>query len=216
MCGRFSLAVPEAALRDLIGPADWAVPQTMRWNIAPGQDVLTLTAASDCAGDRLRVAPVRWGHEIAGRAAPLVNIRSEGLIGGRFGAALRDGRCILPADAFYEWRGRGGQPYRIHLPDEEVFGLAALRAPDGGFAVLTREAVPALAGIHPRMPVVLEPEVWRSWLCACDAPDAVALLEREPPPLEHHPVSRHVNAVTNDDPDCALPVEPEPVQTTLW
>jgi len=213
MCGRFTLAPPEPTLRELIGPADWRARQTPRWNIAPGQDVLAVTLGED--GGR-RVEALRWGFPAAGRPAPLVNVRAEtAAIRSVFRSALVERRCILPADAFYEWQGKGGQPYRVAVADGRLFGLAAIRAEAGGFAILTREATPSLAGIHHRMPVMLEREAWRTWLGDDEA--ALAGDVPEPPSdLVAHPVSRRVNSVLNDDPACAEPVAPEERQMTLW
>lgn len=208
MCGRFTLAAPEATLRELIGPADWSTRQTPRWNVAPGQEVL---AVSESGGGR-RVEAVRWGFTLPGRPAPLVNVRSEtAAVRAPFRDALEAGRCVVPADAFYEWRGRGGQPYRVAVADGRVFGLAAIRGRDGGFAILTREADPAIAPIHDRMPVMLEAgPSWSGWLRGEDdlAAGRFALVA--------HPVSRRVNSVLNDDPECAASAPPEASQLGLW
>jgi hypothetical protein len=38
-----------------------------------------------------------------------------------FRAALKQRRCLIPANGFYEWKGRAGnkQPYYFHLPSGE-------------------------------------------------------------------------------------------------
>ena len=213
MCGRFTLAAPEPTLRELIGPADWSVGHVRRWNVAPGQDVLTVSEGPDGR----RVDAVRWGFPRAPGEPPIVNARLEtAATRSLFRQAFLEGRCVVPADSFYEWRGRGGQPYRVALRHAQVFGLAAIRSP-GGLAILTREAVPSLASIHHRMPVVLDgPEAWSRWLGGAAGPALSAGLEADDAAFRAHPVSRRVNAVSKDDAQCAAEVAPEDAQTTLW
>ncbi|HEX6588581.1 MAG TPA: SOS response-associated peptidase [Longimicrobiales bacterium] len=207
MCGRFTLAPPEPTLRELIGPADWRIPYTARWNVAPGQDVLAVTEEG---GGRV-VEAVRWGFPSA--AQMLVNARLEtAATSGLFRHAWAEGRCIVPADSFYEWEGKGGQPYRVLLGDGRVFGLAAIRSADGGLAVLTTDACDALAPIHHRMPAILSTAgAWRAWLAGGDPAVTVAN-----DAFRVHPVSRRVNSVLNDDPECAEEAPPEPRQMSLF
>ena len=209
MCGRFTLAAPEPTLRELIGPADWSVPYTPRWNVAPGQDVLAVVDGADGR----RVEAVRWGFPAPERGVPVVNARLEtAATSALFRRAFAEGRAIVPADSFYEWQGKGGQPWRVAVRDGRVFGLAAIRAEDGGLAVLTRDATPELAAIHDRMPAILSTrDEWRAWL-AGETPRFLASDDA----FRAHPVSRRVNSVLNDDPACAAEVEPEPRQMTLW
>lgn len=209
MCGRFTLAPPEPTLRELIGPADWKVPYTARWNVAPGQDVVTVTQ-----GPTGRVVePVRWGFPSSREGAPLVNARLESAAtSALFRRAFAEGRCIVPADSFYEWQGKGGQPYRVRLRDGRVFGLAAIRSEDGGLAVLTTAACAALMPIHHRMPAILATAAaWRAWLDGDDA-----RLTAADDAFHAHPVSRRVNSVLNDDAECAAEAPPEPRQMSLF
>ena len=209
MCGRFTLAPPEPTLRELIGPATWSVPYTARWNVAPGQDVL---AVSDGPAGR-RVDPVRWGFPSPERGVPVVNARLETAeTSALFRRAFAEGRCIVPADSFYEWQGKGGRPWRVSVHNGRLFGLAAIRSDDGGLAVLTRDANAALSAIHHRMPAILAtPESWAAWL-AGEVPGFLATDDA----FHAHPVSRRVNSVLNDDPACAEEVAPEPRQMSLF
>lgn len=101
MCGRYrrrstkekitELFEVEGGLEELeIEPED---------DIAPGsvQPVVYLTPE----GER-RMASTRWGFKLPDHF--LFNTRSEGVERSRFWqAALRERRCIVPADAFFEW-----------------------------------------------------------------------------------------------------------------
>ena len=211
MCGRFTLAPPEPTLRELIGPADWSVTYVPRWNAAPGQDVLTVGRGPD----GVRVEAVRWGFPTPG-GAPLANARLETAeTSPLYRRAFAEGRCVVPADAFYEWQGKGGQPWRVAVRDGRIFGLAAIRSEEGGLAILTRAANEAIAPIHHRMPAILPTRAsWRAWLAGADA-DGELFLSRDDA-FHAHPVSRRVNSVLNDDAACAAEAPPEPRQMSLF
>ena len=62
-----------------------------------------------------------------------------------------------------------------------------------------------MQGIHNRMPVILARDYWASWL------DRFAFQDLTPE-FTARPVSRRVNAVANDDPEC---LDAGEVQTDL-
>ena len=110
------------------------------------------------------------------------------------------------------------QPYRIALADGGPFAFAGIwetwRDPAGGdrirsCAIITTEANGMLKEIHHRMPVILRPNDVGFWLdCEGTAlDDALSLLNSYPADeLSAFPVSTHVNAVRNDDPECLAPL----------
>ncbi len=87
-----------------------------------------------------------------------------------FKAALAARRCLVPADAFYEWKAMpdGKQPYAIARRDGAPLAFAGVwewwKAPDGElvrtFAILTTSANATMRVLHERMPVILEPDAW--------------------------------------------------------
>ncbi len=124
----------------------------------------------------------------------------------------------MPADAFYEWhtQGRSKTPYMARRPDGGLFAFPALwetwTSPDGSevdtVAMMTAPAVPPLAAIHHRTPVILDPANWDAWLDPSTTPDEAAAL-LEPPvqtELELVAVSTAVNKVANDGPEIQAPV----------
>jgi putative SOS response-associated peptidase YedK len=231
MCGRFTLtSTPQALARRF----DLAEPPALkpRYNIAPGQPVLVVR--SDDAGAR-RAGAVRWGLVPAWSSEPdpgarWINARIETLDEKPvFREAFRTRRCLVPADAFYEWADHGGfrQPYRIALPADALFAFAGLwerwRDPRGDVlescAIVTTDASPALRRLHDRMPVVLPDTDFAEWLAPSqqDARALKALLRRaRDPGFVHHPVGTRVNSVANDDPACAAAAAPAPRQESLF
>jgi putative SOS response-associated peptidase YedK len=95
-----------------------------------------------------------------------------------FRQAIRQRRCLVPADGFYEWRTFNGKkyPYYISLKGRAVFSFAGIWAewvnPATGeivktYSILTTQANPLLAKVHntkKRMPVILPREEERIWL----------------------------------------------------
>ena len=68
----------------------------------------------------------------------------------------------------------------------------------------------AMAAIHDRRPVVLDPSTWRDWLDPhrTDPAEAVGLLLQTAPSLVATPVSTAVNKVGTNGPELIEPVEP--------
>ena len=122
--------------------------------------------------------------------------------------AYRRRRCILPVDAFYEWKATKGrkQPYAIAMKNRSPFGIAGIwenwKNPDGEwvrtFAVLTTPANELIGIIHDRMPAVLTPGDYDRWLGR--EPDPRDLLKPFPSDLMAiWPISTRVNWPSNDD-----------------
>jgi putative SOS response-associated peptidase YedK len=134
-----------------------------------------------------------------------------------FWDAYRRRRCILPIDAFFEWKAVLGskvkQPFAIAMADRSPFGLAGVwenwKDPATGewvrtFAVITTNANELVSEIHDRMPAILWPEDYDRWLGP--DPDPRELLRPFPPDLmTMWPVSTRANTPKNDDPDLLVP-----------
>jgi putative SOS response-associated peptidase YedK len=157
------------------------------------------------------MVPATFG--LAGpRGSLLPNARSETAAERRtFAGPLREGRCAVPIDGFYEWEGppSARAPSWFHREDGAPLLLAALaaRAPDGmlGFSILTSPAVEPVLRIHDRMPVILPPELVAPWLADGAPPPLPAPV---PGLLSARPVSMRVNSITHDDPECLAPPRP--------
>jgi putative SOS response-associated peptidase YedK len=125
-------------------------------------------------------------------------------------------RCLVPVDAFYEWYGPEGakQPYAIARPDRAPMAFAGIwegwRGPDGtvlrSHALLTTTANRTLAGLHDRMPVILDPATWPAWLGEADADPETLLRPAPDEAITFWPVGKAVNAVRNNGPELLLPL----------
>lgn len=97
---------------------------------------------------------------------------------GVFKHAAKNGRCLIPGEAFFEYakeRGADGKKpeYRFSYPDGRPFFFAGLRSraepPDKGpmltYTMVTKPPGPDVESIgHHRQPVILEPEQLAAWL----------------------------------------------------
>jgi len=184
-----------------------------RFNIAPTQECTVVRVV----GGKLEASQMIWGFRPAWSKAPIINAQAESLHEKAiFSAAIRSRRCLVPADAFYEWRGSRTEkrPMRIGLQSEEPFYFAGLWAEPSDqsagretFVLLTTAANSFMATIHSRMPLILGLSECDRWLDATDS-DIGALLG-EPAGLELKAVEvcSRVNNVRNDDEDCLSPPE---------
>jgi putative SOS response-associated peptidase YedK len=220
MCGRFTLAVPaeQVATQFQLSQVPELAP---RYNIAPTQEV----AAIRDAGAGRELVLLRWGLVPSWAKDPsvgskLINARSETAAEKpSFRSALRQRRCLIPADGFYEWQAQadGKQPFHIRLADGAPFAMAGLweqwKTPAGAWlqtcTILTTAANELMSPLHDRMPVMLSPEQYALWLDP-GLHDAGPLQELLAPyPAEQmvaYPVSRAVNKAGNEGPGLVAPL----------
>jgi putative SOS response-associated peptidase YedK len=108
------------------------------------------------------------------RPLAMTNVRTLGLPQWRQLAEQPANRCIIPLTEFCEWSrekdpamGIKGEMW-FACADQPVFGVAGLWQRTGdkpGFAMITCDANPLVAPIHPKaMPTILEPADWERWL----------------------------------------------------
>jgi putative SOS response-associated peptidase YedK len=114
-------------------------------------------------------APMKWGFALSDGKL-LINARSE-TAGTKpmFQEAMTARRCLIPASGYYEWQKVGNRKVKHRFFADNPLYLAACYRPSrcGGpseFVILTRDATPALAIIHPRMPVIIPENFAVTWL----------------------------------------------------
>lgn len=221
MCGRFQQSSDLAALQDRFAFSAEGLEYRPRWNLAPGQDALVVRLGEGGRQGSL----LRWGLVPAWAKEPstgykMINARAEGIAEKpAFRGPFKRSRCLIPADAFYEWaKSQGGkQPFRLGLADGGPFALAGLwerwQSPEGGelesFTIITTSANALLEPIHDRMPVMLPPEGEAAWLDpARRAEDLEGLLKPYPAQdMRSQAVSRRLNSPANEGPELIDPVE---------
>ena len=195
-----------------------------RWNIAPTQPIPIVR--QDRKEPKRTFGLVRWGlipywAKDASIGFKTINGMSETAAGKpAFRDAMRRRRCLVPADAFYEWKTIGAkqkQPYSLGMIDDSVFAFAGLwerwRDPTGDFVetctILTTTPNALVADVHDRMPVILKPEDYDLWLdpgMTNVARIADVLKPFDPRLMKKYPVSTRVNRAEHDDCECVKEV----------
>lgn len=221
MCGRFiQISNPELvklSIHELLIDPVLKGGFSPRYNIAPTQNIL---AVLNCA--RPTLACTCWGlipswARDPSMGARMINARSETLLEkSSFKTPFRKKRCIIFSDGFYEWKSidRSRRPHLIRMKDEQPFGMAGLwdcwKNTESGSEVVSSTIITTspnelVAEIHNRMPAILKPEDYLTWLDPGTVADDVLMRCLAPYPqemMEAYEVSRLVNSPAFDSPDC--------------
>ncbi|HET6380419.1 MAG TPA: SOS response-associated peptidase [candidate division Zixibacteria bacterium] len=235
MCGRFAQPRSPEELARIFQARPVSDLAGERFNVAPTDPVLAVTQRQ---GERL-LEEFRWGllpvfaRDRRG-AARMINARVETVESSpAFRTAFRARRCLLPADAFYEWirhrdpatgRVRRSEPFAIRRKTGEPMAFAGIwsvwRDPLSAervstAAIITGPPNELVARVHDRMPVILPPHAWEAWLDE-DAEPADLRPLLGPAPADDfvlYPVSPAVNDVRSEGPELLTPLtrwtEPE-------
>jgi putative SOS response-associated peptidase YedK len=188
MPGRFFLTHPIEDVAWQLGvPLRDVAGEPIRHNIAPGQQIVTLTEGG------LRY--MRWGIVPVGRVnargrpvmETLINARSETVFSKS--AYKGVGRAIVPVTGWYEWTGekRRKIAWSLSAKDGSLLYFAAVtdvwKAPGGidvpQVATVTCEPNADVAAIHHRMGVILDHSDMDQWLSGDEA-DLTALMKPLP------------------------------------
>jgi putative SOS response-associated peptidase YedK len=228
---------PDAVEEDLDGDFNVAPTKPVPAIItrAPDSTADSARPADAAAGDetaevvrQLRV--LRWGLVPSWAKDPSIGSR---LINARvetahekpsFRGAFARRRCLLPADGYFEWytaRTNGGkpskQPFFIRPRDGKIMAMAGLyelwRSPGEEWiwscTVITTAATDDLGHIHDRMPMIVRPEHWDSWLDpGLTGTEEVRglLAPAMTGMMEAYPVSKAVNNVRNNGAELIRPL----------
>jgi putative SOS response-associated peptidase YedK len=238
MCGRISLFTPPEQLARILNAqisAEIPEDRQLRFNLGPTTSILGVAEEAD--GDKPESDPVRWLQEYRWGLIPswakdisvgnrMFNARAETVAEKpSFRSAFKRRRMLVVADGFFEWQNLGSekQPYYFHRTDGQPLTFAGLyeywrdsasdkSGTDGirSCTIITTEAGVDMDGIHDRMPVVLEADVWETWLDPAieDQEEMLSLLRPATAgTLMHYAVDRRVGNTRNDEADLIKPLE---------
>jgi len=158
----FSVEVPEnhkgtfnaqpTDLLPIITSADPDILSYYHWGITPS------FTKSKGVSNKLLFAPV---EEILSKASQRKSLKQK--------------RCIIPADSFYDWKDIGKKeqiPYRFYLQNNSLFSIAGIwdtfEDEEGQqvntFMMLTTKASPDVRDVTDRMPALLNDDLLVEWL----------------------------------------------------
>lgn len=213
MCGRYTLTQSPKQIKGIqLSLEDMEFEG--KYNIAPSQSNYVIPS-----GKPYSIHSYRWGliphwAKDMSIAYKLINARVESVADKpSFRTAVRHGRCLVPADGFYEWKklGKSRQAYRITMRDDSIFCFAGIStswlSPNNekiySYSVITTEPNELMAPIHNRMPAILSISDYEKWLDdKLDVMEAISLCKPFPSEeMKAYMVSPRVGNVRNHDAD---------------
>jgi putative SOS response-associated peptidase YedK len=230
MCGRYATTRTDTDLTLLFDAVNVTEGFPPSWNVAPTDPVPVIRnsqrhAARVVDSARWGLVPP-WATDLRA-GARMINARAETVATSpAFAPSFARRRCLVPADGWYEWvrDGRARQAYYMTPADGTPLAFAGIWTSWGDqvltCSIVTTAALGGLTRVHSRMPLILPPGRWESWLAG--GGDPVAELEPMSPAelaaIEIRPVRPDVGNVRNNGPDLITPPDPvpEPVAPTLF
>ena len=225
MCGRFVQYNLLQAVQQIFNIDTISFEVIPNYNVAPTQDILAVIKHNN----ENKLEKLHWGlvpfwAKDISIGSRMINARAETVaVKPSFRTAFKKRRCLIPADGFYEWKGEKGkkQPYYVSNSSGEPFEFAGLweiwtnkeNAEESVYkscAIITTTAIGTIREIHHRMPVILDPKFHEKWLNAeIQDPIKLEIILKDGliHDMKYYPVSKLVNSVKNNDPNCIKPTD---------
>ncbi len=224
MCGRFSLALPAQEIREELPFVEINLNIRPNYNIAPTQHAYVVANREPYHLDYITWGLIPFWANSGRNTGSLINARAEGIEAKpSFRIPIRQRRCLVLADGFYEWRKTGLKrtPFRAVAREGKLLTFAGIwdewnkeGYPVHSFSIITVQANSDLESIHERMPLILTGEQRRQWLDDIPLSEVLGMLHPPPPGLLRvYKVSDAVNSVQNNGPEL---YEEEPEQLDLF
>lgn len=226
MCGRYTLTKPGKTLQAHFAFMEPKFGHKERYNIAPTQEAPVVIRQES----KLELHSLRWGlvpawakDETLG--SRMINARAETIQEKpSFKEPFKTKRCLVPADGFIEWENtKGGKkPHYFTLQNNALFAFAGIWSEwkkNGGwlrtFSIITTDCNALVHPIHHRMPVLLAPENYNTWLdTSTETATLKSLLTPFPADsMERIAISKEINSAKNDRAECLQPAGKESSQT---
>lgn len=228
MCTRFSYAIAREKLKRQFNLTIKEDELQYSYNIGAGQNAYVQTNESiDLQIFRFGFIPQWAKDEHVGLNLP--NATAEHVASQHsFRMAVRQHRCLIFADSFYEWKrqGRASQPFRILLENNDIMALAGVwdvwTAPNGkalkSFAILTTTANAEMRAFGVRMPVILRDAAeQQKWLHDTTLHNALSSLRPLPDgSLRFFPVSKELDSLECNYPELHNPIELSSDEQAFW
>jgi putative SOS response-associated peptidase YedK len=221
MCGRYTIHSASETIKNEFGITQLRLPFA-NYNIAP---TTIQPVVHELPGMARTVSLMRWdftpswqSHEK--KSSVLINARIETINDKPSFRAIKDRRCLVIADGYFEWKLENGlkQPYYITQKSKLPFAFAGIwerniaKEPMDSYAIITVPAREGLADFHDRMPAILQKKDYGRWLNPGENnwENLKVLLETYPiENLEVYPVTRKVNNSRYEFADTILPLRDE-------
>ena len=222
MCGRFSQRDSSEEIAARFRAAAIGRHPGGQYNVAPTDEISAVLHYHE----ERTVDTFRWGlvpvwADSPRHGARMINARAETVEqSSAFRPALRERRCVIPADGFFEFvrpPGTDGararpQPWFVHRTDGQPMAFAGLwavwRDPHTAgrlysCTILTTAPNDVMSRLHHRMPVILDEDAYEAWLDPSSPIDELRelLVPAANDAVTAHHVSTRVNDVRNEGPE---------------
>ena len=217
MCGRFNLFTSVEMIMDDLNVEDVLFEPSPRYNISPAQTVAAVHQ------ERSRILEgFRWGlvpHWSKESGVGIINARVESILEKpSFRYRVMEGRCVIPADGFFEW-GKSKEnkiPYYFRRPDGRPLYLGGIWdqwTPEKGdtlrtCTIITVPSREPVSPIHDRMPLMFDVRDADSFIGHSDRKpeDVMSLMVGSRLELESYRVSAEVNSPSSEGPHLIEPI----------
>jgi putative SOS response-associated peptidase YedK len=233
MCGRYSVVKKQIPKDHRYAARFAGIDPAPTFNAAPSQSLPVIPNTSGQVELFTWGLVPGWSKDARGNRP--INARAETIaISPMFNRLIRNKRCLVPADSFYEWQvkpvventlfgeaplaGKANTikvPYRIMMKDEDLFSFAGLYdewldKSTGEmlhtFTIITTEANELVRPIHERMPVILSPDAEELWLDPNEKEVLDLLQPFDAGKMKAYRISNLVNSPANKKADIINPL----------
>jgi putative SOS response-associated peptidase YedK len=230
MCGRFTLTASIDTVRKTFNCKGITTNASTvpHYNLAPSQSLPVIF--QNKGSQERELALMHWGlipswSNDFETPYSTINAKAETITKKPLFRPLLFGkRCLVPSDGFYEWESttKAKQPWRFTLKGEKLFAFAGLwdefteketHQKLKSFTIITTEPNEVVAPVHNRMPVILPPEQYSTWLDPSFQDTNYLLSLLVPYPSDEmisYRVSRRVSNPRFDDSECVAPLNEGP------
>jgi putative SOS response-associated peptidase YedK len=212
MCGRYSFAPDLKIVNEHYNITVKDNKIDSNYNCAPTQLLPVISNEEPGIMSLFRWGLIPFWAKDKSIGNKLINARAETIAEKpSFRTSFKRRRCLIPADAFYEWRKDENTkkkiPYRIFLKDQPLFSMAGIwdewKSPESesvnSFSIITTSPNELMVEIHNRMPVILPKDLEKIWLERNDQKLLLEMLQPYPAKLmDAYRISDLVNSPRNN------------------
>lgn len=213
MCGRYSFVASVEKVKHQLGDIETGSNLRINFNIAPTQHSYVITNDRPDKLQYLTWGLIPYWSKDGKNTGKLINARMEGIVSKpSFRMPIRQKRCLVLADSFYEWRKEGTRkiPYRILLRNGELLLMAGIwdiwykdDYAVKSFSIITTPPNKEMSQLHTRMPLILPTaDLQKQWLEEKDMTKVGRMLNTSADHiLTSYRVSEKLNSVQNNSID---------------
>lgn len=221
MCGRYSFAPDLKVVNEHYDITVNDNDLDQNYNCAPSQQLPVVSNDNTKVLKKYHWGLIPFWAKDKKIGYKMINARGETITEkASFRNAFKKRRCLVPADAFYEWKrmpeSKTKIPYRIFLKDQPLFSMAGIweiwKNPEDeyvkSFTIITTTPNELMAEIHDRMPVILSKADEKTWLESGNQDELLGLIKPFPAnKMDAYRISTLVNSPGNNSKEIIESIE---------